>query len=136
MERVKLERAELKIGAHKVEVRAKLIGDDIPDWDKKSWKHYHFKIYLKTNYGQRSFDYWTSAKDHEEGRAYLSEENLIYATRCVLEDALSGSDNFEEDTDSREAEKTFKACERTFYKVDAIGLKMEDIRNTINTMED
>jgi len=80
-----------------VEVRAKLFDEDIPEWDKSGWEHYHYKIYFKNSKHQQvSFDYWTSHKDWEEKKSELNREDLLEAACDILQDALEGYGTFED----------------------------------------
>ena len=93
-------------------------------WDARNENSY--TVYVKnTNTGKRtSFDFWNSIVSPEFEREY----DLLNAFYCFVSDALSGLYSFEEfcgefgyDTDSRRAEKIYKACRRAFDKFQRVS---------------
>lgn len=86
-------------------------------------RHNQFKITIKGDAGRVSFDYYGSDFDRQAGKVSMDEADLKGAVECFLRDAMSGGDSFEYfcddmgyDSDSRKAEKIYKACVRDYKK--------------------
>lgn len=86
------------------------------DWEKQSdWQQHAngFRCTLHYQGRQYTFDFW-------QGVAISGEPDAEGCLDCLLSDAQSGEQDFEEfcsefgyDTDSRSAEATWKACKKT-----------------------
>lgn len=109
-------------------------GDGMPT----NWNHHKITI-TNTKIGVRiSFDFWASIMNPE----LRSPSDLRGAFECFLSDACAGAESFGEfcsntgfDTDSREAERTWKACQKAHTKALRL-LGDEDLYNTANALRD
>jgi len=79
------------------------------EWQQRA-HGYHCTLKYKGR--QYSFDFW-------QGEAITEEPTAEGTLECLLSDAQAGSQDFEEfcgdmgyDTDSRKAERTWKACQK------------------------
>ena len=86
-------------------------------------RHNQFKVTIKGDAGRVSFDYYDSGFNNQAGKVSMDEKDLKGAVDCFLRDAMTGGDSFEYfcdemgyDTDSRAAEKIYKACVRYYKK--------------------
>lgn len=115
---IKTQQGEFKI-------KSKFIGGKLATWsknDKQQNYNYH-RITVIHNGKRTGFDFWASIVEPE-----LSKENdLQHAFYCFLSDAISAKDTFENfcsefgyDTDSRNAERIYKACEKSLSKFERI----------------
>ncbi len=92
-----------------------------------SVRHNQFKIAVKTDKGQTSFDFYGSHHDYINGVIELDEAGLKNAFYCFVSDACSGKLTFNDfcsefgyDNDSRNAERIYKSCEKSFNKLGKI----------------
>ena len=114
-------------------------GDKVWNADEKQ-ENYNNHIITVTNTETKqkvSFEFWGSIANPE----IKTEKELLYAFYCFVEDALSGKMDFSEfcsefgyDTDSRKAEKTWKACKRSTVKFER--LYTGDIYDFINKLQE
>ena len=95
------------------------IGGKPSSWDLNN-ENYHKVTIKNTENGKKtSFDFWCSIVQP----TFKKEYDLLNAFYCFLSDAISGTMSFEDfcsefgyDIDSRRAEKTWKACKKSFNK--------------------
>ena len=94
------------------------------DRGKPDLWHMHFKITLRGNGSRATFDFYGSQRDFDAFKRTLDDGEIKSAVRCILDDGASGDMDFEDfcsefgyDTDSRKAERTHKACQRTRAKL-------------------
>lgn len=90
----------------------------------------HYRVAIRTDLGRASFDYWGSRHDLENG----IDCNPLDALGCFASDALSGYDSFKDfcgnfgyDTDSRKAERIWKACKASTTKAQRLGILVDDL---------
>lgn len=115
----------LKTSFGEFKIKSKFIGNKIAPWskdDKNQNENYH-KITVSHNGKRLSFDFWASIAQPELN----SENDLHHAFYCFLSDAVSAKDSFENfcsefgyDSDSRTAERIYKACEKSCAKLERI----------------
>lgn len=105
--------------------------------------HGHFKIHLSTESGSDSFDFYGSANDAVKQKVIMNDEDLKYALKCIIDDALSGTYSFEEfcnefgyDEDSRRAEKIYKACANTYNRLSALGISENEMCVIVNDLNE
>lgn len=106
-------------------IKSKFIGKKLAPWskaDKQQNYNYH-KITISHNGKRLGFDFWASIAQPELN----SDSDLQHAFYCFLSDAISAKDSFENfcsefgyDTDSRNAERIYKACEKSLSKLNRI----------------
>lgn len=119
-------------------VTANYTGSKPAAWNPSNYNHHTITV-RNTDTGRKtSFDFWASIANPE----LETEYDILNAFRCFLEDACSGSESFEDfcseygyDTDSRKAEKVWKACKRAAVKFSRIAPDT-DIYDLINSMEE
>lgn len=82
-------------------------------------KHQHHTVGLSLNGKRTRFDFWASKAQP----TMKTDNDNLGALQCFFSDALSGENSFSDfcgefgyDIDSRQAEKTFKACQRAYDK--------------------
>lgn len=85
---------------------------------------FKFKFTVSTEAGRTSFDFFGSVNDWNKNKRSTDAKFAVY---CFLSDALAGENSFEDfcsefgyDTDSRKAEKIYKACEKSAEKAKRI----------------
>lgn len=103
--------------------------------------HNCFKVRVKLGKKSRSFDFFDSTKNYEDGKETLTDEDLKYAFRAFLSDAQSGAMTFSEfcdefgyDKDSRTAEKSHNICQRAKYKLLYLGVSSKDVENILEAL--
>lgn len=118
------------------------VGVPFPGDMSRGGLHNEFKVTVKnTNDGNKtSFPFFASTFDYDRGVKEMDENSLLHAFYCLLFDAESGSQDFEwfcgnmgYDTDSRKAEKIWKACRKQYPKIQKIGAK-DDLYELINEL--
>lgn len=104
-------------------IKANYKGDKSAKWNRNNYNNYLITV-TNTEIKERcTFEFWASiAKPDIE-----TEKDILYAFYCFVSDAVSGDMEFEEfcgefgyDTDSRTAEKTWKACKRSTAELERI----------------
>lgn len=86
------------------------------------------------------FEFWCSIRQPE----FESEYDVLNAFYCFVSDALSGLESFESfcgefgyDTDSRKAEKIYKACKRDYAKFERVsGFSDDEMYDFINELSE
>jgi len=108
----------------------------------KGSNHNHFIVTLAKDKVRRSFSYYDSVHNYEQGKQELNEADLKQAMYSFFSDALSGNQSFDDfagefgyDADSRTAEKIWRACKRSLAKVQGFGLSEQEIIDLINTLD-
>ena len=88
-------------------------------WDSANFNHNVVTVKNNDNGKRTTFDFWGSRVEPE----VKTENDLLYVFYCFLSDAISGMSYFEAfcddygyDTDSRTAEKAWRACRRSWEK--------------------
>jgi hypothetical protein len=112
---------KLKTNFREFTIGADFKGEKVSPWDKNNFNHYVVKVKNNDNNKKTSFDFWVGDR---LGKNYFnSDYELLNAFYTFCSDGLSSLDGFENfcsefgyDTDSRRAEKTFKACKRLANK--------------------
>ena len=105
-------------------ITATYTGEKPAAWNSDNYNH-HTVTVRNTETGRKtSFDFWASIAHP----VLESEYDIVNAFRCFVDDAISGGYTFEEfcqefgyDTDSRTAERTWKACQRATKKLERLG---------------
>lgn len=111
----------MKINFREFTISADFKGEKASPWDKNNFNHYVVKVKNNDNNKRTSFDFWVGSA---LGKNYFnSDYELLNAFYAFCSDGLSSLDGFENfcsefgyDTDSRRAERTFKACKRLANK--------------------
>ena len=113
-------------------------GDKRAEWDTLNNFNNHRVTVSKS--GQRiGFEFWASNNSPE----VRSPSDLRSAFECFLSDAIAGMQTFEEfcgdfgyDTDSRKAERTWKACQRAYLKASHLCGSDEAIYNLARDLQE
>jgi hypothetical protein len=104
-----IERLE-KVGG---KAKIKYFGYDSPPWDSET-KRNHYKVTLSSPSGRYTFDFWDSIRATEQG----TEPNEYAALSCLEWYVANTFEEFCSDcgysTDSRAAERVFKAVRRQY----------------------
>lgn len=115
-------------------------GQAVEKWG--AWRN-RFRIYVKDSQKDNAwtyFNFYDSVMHFEEGREYLTEEDLKFAFRCFLEDALAGLLDFEDflaefGYDEREGKRIWKDCQKQFEKAKKLGFENEeDLADALNEL--
>ena len=123
-----------------VTITAKLIenGVNFPNTGDKTL-HNKFRVKVTTNQGSASFDFYDSMHNYTKGITTLSDGELLSTLECFLSDAVAANDSFEGfcsnfgyDTDSRSAERVYKACQKSLKKAERIFADVTDTFNELN----
>jgi hypothetical protein len=126
------------------EVKGKFLGANKPDWDKENL-HNNFRIFVKNLENQKkvSFLFWDSIENYEKGKTELTEEDLIYCFKMLLEDALNYLENPDIDEFAKELGyekvsdviRAFNGCKKQLEKVIKLGIDTnEEIYELINAI--
>lgn len=141
---------EITLQDMKFKVTAKFIehvyGFPFDKEDRKDW-HNKFLIsvtrFLDEGKVTRRFCFYGSTHNWQQGIKTLSDNYLEDTLRCFFDDALYGTEDFDDfcanlgyDTDSRTAERTYKACRRTLDKVQDMGIFESVLPDLINELSD
>lgn len=110
-------------------------------WDKDNRKVNKFKVSIKVGDKRTSFDFYGSINDCNNGVIEMQENDLKHALYCFVSDSCSAKDTFENfcgefgyDTDSRSAERIYKACVKSLEKYER--LTAADIYEVVNELND
>ena len=106
-------------------IEAEYTGNKKAEWgnNTENWNHHEVTVTNTETGEQTSFDFWGSIVNPE----LSSEYDVLNAFYCFVSDAMSGQESFESfcsefgyDTDSRRAEKTWKACQKSYDDLQSI----------------
>jgi hypothetical protein len=104
-------------------VKAVFKGDKAATWSKDNYNNHLVTVTNTDNKQRCTFEFWASIADPE----IKTEHDILNAFSCFVGDAVSGNMSFDEfcsefgyDTDSRTAEKTWKACKHSSEKLERI----------------
>ena len=121
-------------------ISAEFDGKKAASWDANNDRHNKVTIKNLDNGKRTSFDFWGSVVNPR----VESEYDLLNAFYCFVSDGLSTVDGFENfcsefgyDTDSRRAEKIFKACKRSEEKLFRVtGYSVDMMYDFINELQE
>lgn len=122
----------------KFTINSEYIGDKPAPWnDGKNDNYHNHKVSVTHNKRKLTFDFWGSIMNPE----LRSDQDNINAFQCFVSDALSAKESFEYfcsefgyDTDSRKAERIYKACEKHLRKLERVFTG--DIYDLINELQE
>ncbi len=110
--------------------------------------HNHFELEVhRMNDGKlavrRKFDWYDSYANMQAGKTAMTQDDMKYAFKAVVEDAISGTMEFEDfcseygyDEDSRRAEKIHNECKKTLIKVVELGFNQSDLSDVVNNFSE
>lgn len=119
-------------------ITAEYTGSKPAAWsNSKNWNHHRITVTNTENGKRTGFDFWASLMNPHLSSRY----DVLNAFRCFVDDAICGEMAFEDfcfelgyDADSRQSEKTWKACKKSTEKLTRIyGGNLYDL---INSLED
>jgi hypothetical protein len=103
--------------------------------------HNKFNVRVKVGKKSRSFNFFGSQADYEQGKEKLDDTDLKEAFRAFISDAESATESFADfcgnfgyNEDSRRAEKTYKACKKSLKKLNALGITESDLYNILEAL--
>lgn len=104
------------------------------DGISNNWNNH--KVTVKHGGKSFSFDFWGSIMNPD----IKNNQENVFAFYCVLSDGLSAKDSFEDfcdnfgyDSDSRTAERIYKACKKSLTKIDRVfDCDLYDLINEIS----
>lgn len=133
----------VKLNGQNVRLSAKLVNEGVSFPNDKTSKTLHnkFSVSITTERGRTSFMFFDSMSAYQQGKTELSDSDLLGALDCFLMDSCAGADSFEEfcsqfgyDTDSRNAERIYKACVNSRIKAERIFTSLYDTANELNEL--
>jgi hypothetical protein len=105
-------------------------GDKVSPWSQEdertpdNWNNHTVTVYNTEIRKRTSFEFWASIMNPE----IRTPAEVLEAFECFVSDALAGDQSFTDfcadmgyDTDSRQAERTWKACIRSWKKLNRIS---------------
>ena len=115
-------------------------GDKCWSCDNRNYNNHIVTVKNKENGKTTRFEFWCSIMHPE----FESEYDVLNACYCFVSDALSGLYSFDEfcseygyDTDSRKAEKVYKACKRAYSKFERVsGFSEDEMYGFINELSE
>lgn len=121
-------------------ISAKFDGKKVASWDANNDRHNKVTVKNLNNGKRTSFDFWGSVKNPR----VESEYDLLNAFYCFVSDALAGVDSFENfcsefgyDTDSRNAEKIWRACKRSTNKIfNLTGYSLDMLYDLVDDLQE
>ena len=121
-------------------ISAEFDGKKVAGWDANNDRHNKVTVKNLDNGKRTSFDFWGSVVNPR----VESEYDLLNAFYCFVSDALCGADSFIEfcnemgyDSDSRSAEKIWKACTRSYIKFERVsGFDLDSMYDFINELQE
>jgi len=91
----------------------------------------------------RTFNWYDSHANFSKGKVSMTKEDLKYAFKAFIEDAISGTMKFEDfcseygyDEDSRRAEKIYNMCKYHLINVTQLGINESELYNMINQLSE
>lgn len=110
----------MKITIDNFKITSRFTGMHAALWDDTNFNHHSIFVTNAENQKTTSFSFWGS-RMHPEIETEYDLGNAFY---CFVEDAIAGMQTFGDfcadfgyDTDSRKAERTWKACKRSAEKL-------------------
>lgn len=121
-------------------ISAEFDGKKVASWDAYNDRHNKVTVKNLDSGKYTSFDFWGSVVNPR----VESEYDLLNAFYCFISDALAGLESFESfcgdfgyDTDSRKAEKIYKACKRAYTKFERVsGFNDDEMYDFINELQE
>lgn len=117
------------------EIKATYKGDKKASWSDNNFNNHMVKVVNTENGNRLTFEFWASIASIE----LKTEYDIINAFYSFVSDAVAGSETFDNfcselgySTDSREAEKTWKKCQKQLIKLRKIF--DGDIYNLLNEL--
>ena len=133
-------RAKIKVGGKEFHLLSILTG--VEERSMGLCNIFNIKITNDSNIS-REFDFYDSMANYEANKEDLTEEDLKIAFRWIIDDGIAGSLNFEDfcseggyNTDSREAERTYKLCEESLEKLNDLGILENELSNIIEELSE
>ena len=129
----------MKTNFKNFEIQSEYTGSKKAEWSNntENWNHHEVIVTNTESNEQTTFDFWASIANPE----LSSEYDVLNAFYCFVGDAVSGSYSFEEfcsefgyDTDSRKAEKTWKACQESYNNL--LNIYDGDIYDLVNELSE
>ena len=105
-------------------INSEYLGNKAATWgDKKNPNYHNNSVKVTHNKKSFSFDFWGSIMNPE----ISNDQENVFAFYCALSDGLGAKDSFENfcgefgyDSDSRNAERIYRACEKTLKKLERV----------------
>lgn len=131
----------MKAQYNEFKIASTFLGNKLWNADEKmqNYNNHLITIVNTETHKKTSFEFWWSIMNPE----IETEQELLFAFYCFLLDGEAsryGFDNFcfefGYDTDSRKAYKIFKACEKSFHKVERIGIDEDMACDIMNDLQE
>jgi len=140
----------IKVADKEFEITSRIKGYGVkfPLSDEKDWTlHNEFRVtacrILDAQKVCKSFNFYGSHSDYEGGKEELADEDLKFAFRSFIDDAIYGTMNFDEfcselgyDQDSRRAEKIHKMTQKATEKTRDLGIFDSELYDIINELSE
>ena len=142
-------KVEFEINGKKLTIKSKWVGErtGFPFDDKDTLEHNIFNITISRKVDsktvRRQFKFYDSYQNYLDGKRELSKEDTLFAFRCIIEDAIYGSYDFDDfcgelgySNDSIRALKMYKACKRTLNKLMDLGIYESELYDIVNKLSE
>lgn len=137
---------KIKVIGKQFDVGAKLVMEAVPfpNAEPKDWTlHNKFKVKVCKEKKCRSFDFYGSQNDMDEGKVDMGRSDLKNAFENFLSDATYGTMAFEEfcselgyDGDSKRAEKIWKATKKSYEQAKELGFSDDELYTAVNELNE
>ena len=131
----------MKIRGFKVKAKYQRKVEGFPFDSKDKYPHNKFRVTVSREGTRRSFDFYDSYHNYEQGITELDNDSLKHALYSFLSDALAGKQDFIEfcdefgyDWDSLSAHRAWQACQKSAQKVDGFNMTEEDLIDHLNAL--
>lgn len=132
----------MKVNFKEFTITAEYTGGKPAGWGngQQNWNHHRVTVRSSRTNKLTGFDFWASiASPHVDSRA-----DVLSAFECFVSDALAGRESFEDfcgefgyDTDSRRAERTWKACKQSWDKLVRVsGYTLDEVFDLANALQE
>lgn len=130
----------MKANFKQFEINTVYHGDKCWSYDSRNYNNYVVTVKNKENGKKTRFEFWCSIMRPE----FESEYDVLNAFYCFVSDALDSLYSFDEfcgefgyDTDSRKAEKVYRACKRAYAKFERVsGFSDDEMYDFINELSE
>lgn len=117
-----------------------------PNSEKVDGPHYKHKVFVTDREVTKSFYFYGSIKDYEEGKDKLDRDDLLHAFGCFLDDAISGDMSIEDFTSefgyeiddfiNGRIQRIHKACQKALEKINDFGIFTSEVYDIANTFRE
>jgi len=138
-----MSKAKITLGEKEFEVSAKMnkVVSGFPnETTDNPTPHVEFRVKVKLDNLWTAFNFYASTHDYEQGKRTLEGDDLLFALRCLFDDALYGTYYLEDFADSlgyteiKTAIRIHKECQKQLKRVLSLGVSEDEIADILNEM--